>query len=336
MASHLDCQPIISVLMPVYNCALYIKEAVDSILNQTFDDFEFLIIDDGSSDDTIRIIKSYVDSRIKLIEKVENSGISNSLNLGLSIAKGKYIARMDGDDISLPERFEKQVAFLDSNHDIILCGSWLRVIDSDRVIKVPENHEKIKLALLKGNCIIHPSVMMRKQFLDEFSVVYNVSKEPAEDYDLWVRLILIGKLYNIQEVLLNYRIHSFSVSQKNLIKQNEIALDIRLHLLSYLDCILEHFEIDILKKIFKRDKIKFKEIKLFNKLKIKLIKSNYNCFFEEKGLKKYLNEIEYIMFNKCILEKKHIIQLIYIEYFKIKNKINLKLIKLGEFNFLIK
>ena len=98
--------PTITVLMPVYNCALYINEAMDSILSQTFDDFEFLIIDDASTDDTVSIIKSYNDPRIQLVEKPVNTGYTNSLNYGLSIANGKYIARMDGDDISLPERFQ--------------------------------------------------------------------------------------------------------------------------------------------------------------------------------------------------------------------------------------
>lgn len=160
--------PTITVLMPVFNCELYIKDAVDSILNQTYNNFEFLIIDDASTDETVSIIKAYTDSRIKLIEKPINTGLTNSLNQGLKLAKGKYIARMDGDDISLPERFEKQITFLEKNPEVVLCGSWFNVIGSELVIKTPENYEDIKLALLKGNCIAHPSVMMRNKFLINF------------------------------------------------------------------------------------------------------------------------------------------------------------------------
>ncbi len=123
--------PRITVIMPVYNCELYIKEAIDSILNQTFTDFEFLIIDDASTDKTVSIIKEYKDFRIQLIEKEGNKGISDSLNYGLKVAKGEYIARMDGDDISLPERFVKQVTFLDSNPDVILCGSNFGIIGTE-------------------------------------------------------------------------------------------------------------------------------------------------------------------------------------------------------------
>ena len=120
--------PKISVLMPVYNCELYVQEAIDSILNQTFIDFELLIIDDCSTDKTVEIINNYADKRIKLTTKPHNTGLTNSLNYGLSIAQGQYIARMDGDDVSVLDRFEKQVKFLDTNPDIILCGTWYQLM----------------------------------------------------------------------------------------------------------------------------------------------------------------------------------------------------------------
>ena len=119
----MESSPKISVILPVYNSELYIKETIDRVLNQTFSDFELLIIDDCSTDKTVSIIKEYSDERICLIEKEKNSGLINSLNFGISLAKGEYIARMDGDDICLLERFAKQVAFLDKNPTIILCGT---------------------------------------------------------------------------------------------------------------------------------------------------------------------------------------------------------------------
>ena len=220
--------------MPVYNCELYIKEAVDSILNQTFADFDFLIIDDASTDKTVSIIKEYKDSRIQLIEKTVNTGYTISLNYGLKVAKGEYIARMDGDDISLPNRFEKQIAFLDSNPDVVLCGAAIKVIDSDRVIMYPESHDNIKLEFLTQNCIVHPSVMIRKSILDFHSLTYDINKEPAEDYNLWVKLLNYGKLYNIQEVLLYYRVHSCQVSQKRFSLQVESSIETQLELLDFL------------------------------------------------------------------------------------------------------
>ena len=127
--------PTISVIMPVYNCFDYIQEAINSILNQTFSDFELIIIDDYSSDGTVDLIKKFNDPRIKLTVKSVNSGISNSLNYGLKIAKGKYIARMDGDDISFPDRFERQVKFMDLNPKVILCGGGYISINSNQGIK---------------------------------------------------------------------------------------------------------------------------------------------------------------------------------------------------------
>ena len=250
MDSIVNSMPKITVLMPVYNCELYIREAIDSILNQTLTDFEFLIIDDASTDKTVEVIKTYNEGRIKLVVKPSNTGYTNSLNYGLQVAKGEYIARMDGDDISFSERFAKQVAFLDANPDVVLCGSWFSIIDSGTVKKLPENNEAIKLALLRGNCIAHPSVMMRKQILNELSVVYDVSKEPAEDYDLWVRLLSLGKLHNLQEALLNYRMHSTQVSHKRAEEQKKRVIETKFELINLLGIVWDAGEHKVFEKIF--------------------------------------------------------------------------------------
>jgi glycosyltransferase involved in cell wall biosynthesis len=210
--------------MPVYNCELYVQEAVDSILNQSFTDFEFLILDDASTDQTVSIIKKYNDPRIQLIEKPSNSGYTNSLNYGLTIAKGKYIARMDGDDISFSGRFAKQVAYMEAHPEVVVCGTSYKIVGNNKHIDIPKNNDAIKLNLLKGNCICHPSVMIRKKVLDEFSVIYDTSKEPAEDYDMWVRLLSFGKLHNLQDVLLEYRIYNTQVSKKGLRSRKKMIL----------------------------------------------------------------------------------------------------------------
>jgi glycosyltransferase involved in cell wall biosynthesis len=327
----------ISVIMPVYNCELYIKEAVDSILNQTYTDFEFLIIDDASKDKTVSIIKEYDDSRIRLIEKPENTGYTNSLNLGLELAKGIYIARMDGDDISHPVRFFKQVAFLESNQDVILCGSWFSLLGSDRIVKVPENHEDIKLAFLKGNCIAHPSVMIRKQYLNDFSVVYDVSKEPAEDYDLWVRLMLKGRLHNLQEVMLNYRTHINQVSKKKNDKQKDSVMETKRNLFNYLELDLLPDEELVLNKVLNNGAtINFNDIYVFKKLQKKLLVSNPRDFFEPLGFKKDMLDLEKIIIKSYFLKQSKFKPKTYLEYLKIKKTIHFKLDTISEFKLAVK
>ena len=202
--------PRLSVILPVYNCEKYIYEAVDSILNQTFTDFELLIVDDFSTDSTVLILESFKDSRIQLFKKEKNTGYTNSLNYAISIAKGEYIARMDGDDICLPQRFEKQVNFLDCHPDVILCGSAVQIIDSDTILRLPTNHDEIKVKLCFATSFCHPSVMGKAIVFKEN--LYDVKLEPAEDYDLWTRLVFKGQLANLDEILLMYRIHEEQVS----------------------------------------------------------------------------------------------------------------------------
>jgi glycosyltransferase involved in cell wall biosynthesis len=329
--------PKITVLMPVYNCELYIKEAVESILNQTFDDFEFLIIDDASTDKTISIIKTYTDTRIKLIEKPANTGYTNSLNYGLIIARGEYIARMDGDDISLSERFAKQVAFLDANPDVVLCGSNFSIIGTEKVINLPKENEDIKVALLKGNCIVHPSVMMRNQSLQKFAILYDSNKEPAEDYDLWVRLLETGKLFNLQEELLKYRVHNTQVSQKRKIQQNKSALESRLKLLKYINYTFNDDECNLLKKIMQRNvAVNFDEIKDFFILKQKMILANSNNFFEADGFQKYLAELQNQNLKKYFVERENFYPINCFQYFSIRNKYRFKLKLKDEIKIVIK
>ncbi|WET01226.1 glycosyltransferase family 2 protein [Flavobacterium sp. YJ01] len=311
--------PKITVIMPVYNCELYIADAVDSILNQTYNDFELLIIDDASTDSTVSIIKNFNDERIQLIEKPKNSGYTNSLNFGLQLAKGEYIARMDGDDISLPERFEKQINFLNSNKNIIVCGSLLNIIGTNHIQPLPENHEDIKIAFLKGNAMVHPSVMFRNVNDNNFSILYDTAKEPAEDFDLWVRLLSIGELHNLQEVLLNYRVHDAQVSHKREIQQMESAMESRINMLAYLNCNIDLRERNLLKKILHHKSwFTFLELKEFLVLKNKLILANDNAFFKKEEFLKYLLEIENKMLKKYFLKRANYSPIIYFQYISCK------------------
>ena len=227
----MENKPLISVLLPVYNCELYIQEAVDSILNQTYTNFELIIIDDCSTDATVSILKTYSDSRVNLIIKPENTGYTNSLNYGISIAKGDYIARMDGDDISLPERFEKQVEFLENNVDVVLCGTQYRIIGSNKTCNHPLEHDEIKVKLISGCYIAHPTVMFNKKFFKNNNLNYNPEMEPAEDYDLWSRVVFLGKVANLNKVLLNYRVHQNQTSNIKFQKQLKITKEIKIAML---------------------------------------------------------------------------------------------------------
>jgi glycosyltransferase involved in cell wall biosynthesis len=217
--------PKITVIMPVYNCEGYVQEAINSILEQTFTDFEFLVIDDASTDDTVSVIKTYSDPRIRLIVKPVNSGYTDSLNMALDMARGEFIARMDGDDISLPGRFEKQLKEFERNPRLALCGSNMEIIGTGEIINYPQTHDEIKVELLKICCVAHPSVMMRSAFLKSNNLFYDRTKEPAEDYNLWVRMIKTGRFANIAEPLLKYRVHANQVSTTKQAIRVESALN---------------------------------------------------------------------------------------------------------------
>ena len=286
-------QPFITVLLPVYNCEKYIAEAIDSILQQTYTHFELLIIDDCSTDATLQICKSFQDERIVIIEKEKNSGYTNSLNYGIGIAKGKYIARMDGDDISLPTRFEKQVAFLESNEDVILCGTAFSIMGSNKSIAVPEFHENIKGKLLFGNCIGHPTVMLRKSTLINNSILYDIEMEPAEDYDMWSRLIDLGILYNIQEPLLLYRVHNNQVSSIRNAIQKQKTTAIKIKLLQKINIIFTEDELNAYKKIIElTHDVTIDNFKSYAQLKERCLLTNNAVFFDIALLKDHFFKLE--------------------------------------------
>lgn len=300
--------PKITVLMPVYNCELYIKEAVDSVLNQTYTDFEFLIIDDASTDKTVSIIKSYNDSRIQLIEKPINSGYTISLNMGLELAKGKYIARMDGDDISFSERFAKQVAFLEMNPEVVLCGAFYQVIGTDKVCNHPLTHDEIKVKLITGCYIAHPTVMMRTSIFTMHSIEYNQNMEPAEDYDLWSRLVFLGKVANLGEVLLHYRLHSQQVSKLRWQRQSEMARQIRTQMLQKL---IPEMEIEFL--LFNYSKSFFENGTLVAELRKRLLL--FDKLVKENNRQKIYSVT---LFNELIKTKKIILCKSIIQNYDIK------------------
>lgn len=205
----------ISVIMPAYNAEKYIKEAIDSILNQTYADFEFIIINDGSSDRTEEIILSYNDPRIVYVKNEKNLGVASSLNRGLETAGGEYIARMDSDDISMPERFEKQVAYLKNHESTVVLGTAINSFDgigfqSQKTFS--QDLEDMKVDLFFSCGLAHPSVMMRRDVIRELGG-YDPNYNGLEDYELWCRVIEKYEITTLPDILLRYRIHENQVTK---------------------------------------------------------------------------------------------------------------------------
>jgi len=247
--------PLVTVLMPVYNGEKYLKEAIESILNQTFIDFEFLIIDDGSTDKSAEIIKSFNDARIRLERNETNLGLIKTLNKGLTLSRGKYIARMDCDDISLPKRLSIQVNFMEKHPEIGVCGSWVKVmgLKQEFVNRYPQKHEEARAYLLFNTPFAHPSVIIRKEVMEKHELEYDENYKYAEDYELWSRIIKHTKLSNIPKVLLHYRMHPESVSKKNSSEQTENSDKVRLGLIKNLGLAPTPVELDLHRRFIRPD-----------------------------------------------------------------------------------
>lgn len=218
----------VTVLMVVYNGSTFLEECVKSVLSQTFTDFEFLIVDDGSEDSTCDIIERFKDSRIRLIHHAHD--YIASLNLGLHEAHGQYIARMDSDDLMYPNRLEKQVVLLDSYPEVAACMSWAQSFGemetSMQSRQVGYIHDVLP-ELLEGNFVVHPTVMLRKSFLKENSLTYK-DYPYAEDYKLWVDMAKVGaRFFVIPKKLLRYRVSELQVSQLHQCEQYNTTVKIK-------------------------------------------------------------------------------------------------------------
>ncbi|OIQ22725.1 glycosyltransferase [Lacinutrix sp. MedPE-SW] len=283
-------QPLISVVLPVYNVERYIKEALDSVLKQTIQDFEILVIDDCSTDDTIKIVEAYNEDRIKIVRKEENKGLIHSLNLGFGFARGKYIARMDGDDINNLTRFEKQLQVLENQPQIIACGSWVQYFGShNTIIKHRKNHDAIvaqmliKCPMSLGCCMLRTTAVK--------SIMFNKDKIHVEDYDFWSRIAWSGKLYNIPEILYYYRSHENQVS--TLYKKMQQQGDILIQLFLYKKIRYDESKFNdvmLSKFIQRKGSISIKELQLFISWQKKILSlNNKSEVFNSKELKNILH-----------------------------------------------
>lgn len=292
--------PLISVLMPVFNAEKYISEAIDSILTQTFRDFEFIIINDGSTDGSEEIILHYADERIIYVRNESNIGLIRTLNYGVSQAKGKYIARMDADDISLPNRLEYQYKFMELHPDVGICGSWVKTFTekgNTSIWKYPENHEEILCRQFFNVGFAHPAVMLRNNI---FEIRYTEGFIACEDYELWYRLLKQTIGANLPTVLLNYRFSPNQVSHKDNTQQIQNANRVRKSMLNDLGIEVDEERQNLHSTIFsplwpKQYDFFYKAIYWFELIAIKNREKNiyrediFNCLLAEK----YFNQCYY-------------------------------------------
>jgi glycosyltransferase involved in cell wall biosynthesis len=211
----MSSSPVISVVMSVYNTEKYIAESIESVLNQTFSNFEFIIVEDCCTDNTLEIIKKYqhIDNRIIILSNKENIGLTKSLNKAIDFSKGKYIARMDADDICTENRFEIQYNYLEKNTDIGLCGSWCENFgDKSGISKFNQSHNSIKFGLLFQCQFCHSTIMFRSELYKKYYLKYNEEFITAQDFELWSRMITVTKAINLPIPLLKIRFHNESIS----------------------------------------------------------------------------------------------------------------------------
>lgn len=218
--------PRVSVVMAVHNGEKYLAEAIESILDQTFRDFEFIIVDDGSSDSTPRLLAVYEkrDPRLSIHRFDANCGLAAALNFGIQQARGEYIVRMDADDLSLPDRLQEQVAFMDSHPEIGVCGSWVELIGSrnGEEWQYPAGHEAIHARSLFENTLVHSSVIMNASLFRKYRLAYDENIRYAQDYELWSRAVSLVRFANLDQVLLRYRLHAQGAGAKHRDEQLQV------------------------------------------------------------------------------------------------------------------
>lgn len=295
----------ISVLMSVYKepCN-WLKESIDSILSQTFPNFEFIIINDNpDSDVNNQILNEYSlkDKRVVVYSNEKNLGLTQSLNIGLRLAKGNYVARMDADDIAIINRLQVQFEYLTANKNVSLVGSWTKTFGIEKeAYKYPCNFDFLKASLFFGNRISHSSVMFRKEDFRKHDLFYDPLYVKAQDYELWCRASMIVNLGNINDFLMLNRTHSEQISNAGLNSQNNYANEIKLKALNNLGLILSENDKEIFSYFLSGKKVKSVKYLSLIKLIKTLIVANYKKNIYNK---KYFNSILLYRFLNLYFKK---------------------------------
>lgn len=207
----------VSVIMPIYNSESYLAEAIESVLNQSYQNIEVVLVNDASIDHSESIAEKYISDRVRYIKNPQNSGVAYSLNRAIQLCCGDYIARMDADDISMPDRIKKQVAFMEANSTLAVSGSWVRHIGKYKGVleKKPSGSSCIAAFMMLDNPVMHPTAIMRKRTLENYRLKYDAAYERCEDFDLWEKVSQVAEIDNLPEPLLHFRVHAGSVTAKH-------------------------------------------------------------------------------------------------------------------------
>ncbi|MFL5753380.1 MAG: glycosyltransferase family 2 protein [Bacteroidia bacterium] len=216
---------LVSVLMPAYNAAQFVGEAISSVLEQSYENFELIIINDGSNDSTESEIALFDDERIHYYKNEQNIGLIATLNNGIELCKGKYIVRMDADDVCLHKRIEKQVQFMEQHSEVAVAGSWYYAFTlADGIeVKGGEDPDVLKSTLIFNTPLCHPATIIRKSILNSYNFRYDPKYRHVEDYELWMRISKVAKISNVQEFLFRYRSHDMQVSMQHNGYQKDVA-----------------------------------------------------------------------------------------------------------------
>lgn len=314
-------KPLVSVVMPIYNAERYVEEALSSIINQTYKNLEIIIVNDCSSDSSMRIIGQMDDPRIIIINNKTNLGVAASLNRGFMEARGNYIARMDSDDIAELDRISLQVNYMEENPNVVVCGTAIRFIGNKKGTRIFQNQYKRILVDLMFQCALcHPTVMLRRKILIDNGLNYEEDFEKAEDYRLWTRCSQYGAIGNIEDVGLNYRVHDSQVSNVYKKKQDKASDIIRKEYLEAYKVYLSEKEVSVFNKMCNNNRINTLEISLCLSLIKKIIRSlkdnnNFDTLYMIYALSGLLNKayynVDWMMTKKC----KKAILTIYIKVF---------------------
>jgi glycosyltransferase involved in cell wall biosynthesis len=307
----MSVSPVVSVVLPVFNCALYVDEAINSVLNQTYRNLDIVIVDDNSDDGTYELCKLYIDNRIRLFRREYRMGISENLNFAFEQTVGDFIVRMDGDDICELTRIEKQVSWMLANPHIMVSGTSVNYFGAiNGSWHVPLENDRIKIGLLKTNVLIHPSVILNRNLLiEKFGSlrVYDSREEPCEDYWLWVKISLNnGILGNIDERLINYRYHEKQVSSIQKEAQVRISSKIRLHLLlTGLKVDIDNRERFLYEKIINNEfDFDLSGFLLYLNLRKKLLDANLiTRFFSDNTFREYWFVLDISVYNSVFSSK---------------------------------
>lgn len=312
--------PRVSVIIPAYNASETIREAIKSIQDQTFSDFEILVVDDASTDETAKIIEDIrsTDERVVLISNKYEKGIVGALNSGIESARGEFLARMDHDDLALPQRFEKQVQYLTVNKNVGVVGSWVELFGKYNgvVWKFPDDSDILKITLLFYGALTHPSVMIRKQVLIDHNIKYDFAYQWTEDFDFFNNLAKVTDFGVVPEILLRYRTHEKNVSTIYQNVQPVIAKQIRTRELKNLGIDLTEEDSNIHERISKwdfEDSQKFLEQSLAWFSKIIAANTKSKSFNQEKLIYFLNNKLLDIYKNIKTKSTKQVFKLFYLK-----------------------